>query len=51
MKQLRKDMEAKAVEIANAQVRKVLAEREHSDILLEGRANQFTVDSETKMQQ
>jgi hypothetical protein len=32
-------------------VRKALAEREHAEMLLEGRANQFTVDSETKLQQ
>lgn len=40
----------KAMEIAKAQAIKVLAEREHAEVLLEGRANQFTVDTETKLQ-
>ena len=41
----------RATEIAGVQARKVLAEREKAEILVEGRANAFTVDSETKMQQ
>jgi hypothetical protein len=28
----------------------VLAEREQAEVLIEGRANAFTVDSETKLQ-
>jgi hypothetical protein len=37
------------MEIAYAQARKVLAEREHAEVLIEGRSNQFTVDMETKL--
>jgi len=29
----------------------VLAEREQAEVLIEGRANAFTVDTETKLQQ
>ena len=39
LKKLKQECETRASEIAYAQVRKVLAEREHSDILIEGRAN------------
>jgi hypothetical protein len=49
LKQLKKDCETRAMEIAYAQVRKVLAEREHAEVLIEGRSNQFTVDMETKL--
>ena len=48
---LKRECEARSIDIANTQARKVLAEREQAELLIEGRANQFTVDTETKIQQ
>lgn len=46
---LKRECETRAIEIAYTQARKVLAEREQAELLIEGRANQFTVDTETKL--
>ena len=50
LRALRSQFEARASEIAKFEARKVLSEREQADTLLEGRANAFTVESETKLQ-
>lgn len=50
MSQVRSECDQRANEIAYIQARKVLAEREQAEVLIEGRANQFTVDTiETKL--
>jgi len=49
--QLRHELESRIVEVSERQAKQVLSERGESDTLLEGRANAFTVQIESKMQQ
>ena len=47
---LKKEVEVRILEVAQRTAKKTISEVGESDTLLEGRANAFTVDIETKMQ-